>query len=89
MTTEAAVELARQALMTTFLVSAPLLALAFVVGVVVSMVQILTSMQDPAFHTIPRLGAFLAGAVALLPWMTERMMAYTIALYSGLGRYGR
>ncbi len=87
MTADLAVDIARQALMTTFVVSAPILVLGFVAGVIVSIVQILTSMQDPAFNTIPRLAAFLAGILLLLPWMTERLVAYTIALYSNLGRY--
>ena len=87
MNADLAVEIARQALLTSFLVSAPILTLGFLVGVIVSIVQILTSMQDPAFNTIPRLGAFLAGILLLLPWMTERLVTYTIALYSNLGRY--
>jgi flagellar biosynthetic protein FliQ len=87
MNADLAVDIARHALMTTFIVSAPILALGFVAGVIVSIVQILTSMQDPAFNTIPRLGAFLAGILLLLPWMTERLVSYTLALYSNLGRY--
>ena len=89
MNADLAVELARQALMTAFWVSAPILLLGFVAGVIISIVQILTSMQDPAFNTIPRLAAFLLGALALLPWMTERLVVYTIALYSNLGRFAR
>jgi flagellar biosynthetic protein FliQ len=89
MNADLAVELARQALLTAFFVSAPLLLLGFLVGVVVSIVQILTSMQDPAFNTIPRLAAFLAGALALMPWMTERLVTYTVALFSNMARYAR
>lgn len=89
MNADQAVEIARQALMTSFVVGLPILALGFAVGVVVSIVQILTSMQDPAFNTIPRLGAFLLGILALLPWMTERMVIYTVTLFSSLGRYAR
>ena len=87
MNADLAVELARQALMTALYVSGPILALGFAAGVIVSIVQILTSMQDPAFNTVPRLAAFLFGILALLPWMTERLVTYTIALYSGLGRF--
>ncbi len=87
MNADMAVELTRQALLTAFLVSAPILALAFVVGVLVSIIQILTSMQDPAFNTIPRLAAFLAGLLVLMPWMTERLVTYTIALFSNMARY--
>ena len=87
MNADMAVELTRQALLTAFLVSAPILALAFVVGILVSIIQILTSMQDPAFNTIPRLAAFLAGLLVLMPWMTERLVTYTIALFSNMARY--
>jgi flagellar biosynthetic protein FliQ len=87
MNADMAVELTRQALLMAFLVSAPILALAFVVGILVSIIQILTSMQDPAFNTIPRLAAFLAGLLVLMPWMTERLVTYTIALFSNMARY--
>ena len=89
MNPDMAVELSRQALVTAFLVSGPILLLAFAAGVVVSIVQILTSMQDPAFNTIPRLAAFLVGLLLLLPWMTERLVSYTVALFSNLTRYAR
>jgi flagellar biosynthetic protein FliQ len=87
MSSDQAVAIARQALMTAFVISAPILLLAFVSGVIVSIVQILTSMQDPAFNTIPRLAAFLAAIVLLLPWMTERLVIYTTALFSDLARF--
>ena len=55
----------------------------------ISLVQIATSMQDNAFSTIPRLLAFLAGLLFLLPWMLQRTMSYTIALFGDLSRYAR
>jgi flagellar biosynthetic protein FliQ len=89
MTPEAVVQIVRQALMTTFWLSAPLLVIGFVAGIVISLVQIATSMQDNAFSTIPRLVAFLAGLLFLLPWMLQRTMSYTISLFGDLGRYAR
>jgi len=46
-------------------------------------------MQDNAFSTIPRLAAFLAGLLLLLPWMLSRAMSYTSSLLGDLGRYAR
>ena len=89
MTPETVVQIIRQALMTTFWLAAPLLAIGFVAGLAISLVQIATSMQDNAFSTIPRLLAFLAGLLFLLPWMVQRTMGYTIALFGNLSRYGR
>ena len=89
MTPEGVVELIRQALMTAFWLSAPLLAIGFVAGIAVSLVQIATSMQDNAFSTIPRLVVFLVALLLLMPWMLHKMMAYTTALLGNLGRYAR
>jgi flagellar biosynthetic protein FliQ len=89
MTPEIVVQIIRQALMTTFWLAAPLLAIGFIAGLAISLVQIATSMQDNAFSTIPRLLAFLAALLFLLPWMLHRMMGYTIALFGDLGRYAR
>ncbi|HXS94831.1 MAG TPA: flagellar biosynthetic protein FliQ [Candidatus Limnocylindrales bacterium] len=89
MTPETVVELMRQMLMESFWLAAPLLAIGFAAGIVVSLVQIATSMQDNAFSTIPRLLAFLTGLMFLMPWMLQKMMAYTVLLIGNLGRYAR
>ena len=68
----------------------PLLAIGFVVGIAVSLVQVLTSIQDTAFGAVPRLTAFLVGLLLLLPWMMRRLIAYTTVLLLGdFGRYAR
>jgi flagellar biosynthetic protein FliQ len=89
MTPDAVVQIIRDALMLAFWVAAPMLAIGFFVGIVISLVQIATSMQDTAFSTVPRLIAFLAGILLLLPWMLQRTMAYTTGILGDLGRYAR
>lgn len=83
------VELLRGALLTAFWLAAPLLLIAFVAGIALSMLQIVTSIQDMAFSTIPRLIAFLVSALLLLPWMLGKSMTYTVQLISDLGRYAK
>jgi flagellar biosynthetic protein FliQ len=89
MTPDSVVQIVREALMLAFWVAAPMLAIGFLVGIVVSLVQIASSMQDTAFSTVPRLIAFLAGILLLLPWMLQRTMSYTAAVFGDLGRYAR
>jgi flagellar biosynthetic protein FliQ len=89
MTPDGVVDIMRHTLMAAFWLSAPLLALGFVAGIVISLVQIATSMQDNAFSTIPRLVAFLAGLLILMPWMLQKCMAYAISIMGDLGRYAR
>ena len=87
MTSTFAVDLIRQAFLTTFWLSLPLLVVGFVVGIAISMIQIVTSLQDASFSTVPRLGAFLGALLLFLPWMLARLIAYTSALLGDLGRY--
>jgi flagellar biosynthesis protein FliQ len=89
MTPEFAVQIIKQALVTAVWVAAPLLAIGFVVGLVMNIVQIATSMQDSAVSTAPRLAAFLIGFVLLMPWMLNRLMTYTTSLLGDLGRYAK
>ena len=89
MTPESVVAIIQQALMTAFWLSAPLLVVGFLVGVIISLIQVATSMQDSAFSTIPRLAAFLAAFLLSLPWMLNKMMAYTAVVLGDLGRYAR
>ena len=89
MTPELAIQTIRDALMLTFWLSLPLLVAGFVAGVAISLLQVLTSMQDTAFSTVPRLAVFLAALLLSLPWMLRQITAYTSGLLGDLGRYAR
>jgi flagellar biosynthetic protein FliQ len=89
MTSSIAVELIRQALMTAFWLALPLLAIGFVAGIIISLGQVLTSIQDTAVSSIPRLLVFLAAILALLPWMVNRSVSYTSHLIVGINRYAK
>ena len=89
MTPELVIQILREALMMAFWLSAPLLAVGFLAGIVISLVQIVTSIQDSAFSTIPRLCAFLATFILALPWMLQKMTTYTVVILGDLGRYAR
>lgn len=75
--------------MMAFWLSAPLLIVGFVAGIAVSLIQIITSIQDTGFSTIPRLAAFLGAFILAMPWMLEKMTSYTVAILGNLGRYAR
>ncbi len=81
------VDILRHTLITTFWLSMPLLVTGFLAGIFMSLVQIITSMQDSAFGTVPRLAAFLVGLFVFLPWMLMKLTDYTTQLLSDLGRY--
>lgn len=81
------VEIIRQALMTALWVGLPLLAVMFVVGILISLLQIVTSIQDPSFGTVPRLAGFFVTLLIILPWVVLKMVDYTQQILGNLGRY--
>lgn len=87
MTPQTVSEIIRQTLLQTFWLALPILMVGFVAGAIVSLIQIVTSIQDSAFGSVPRLAAFLAALFLFLPWMLTRLMDYTIGIYGNLGRY--
>lgn len=89
MTPDTVAELIRACLWTTFWVALPILAVSFVAGAVVSLIQVLTSMQDSAFSTIPRLVAFFLSFLLFLPWMMERLITYAVSILGHLEQYSR
>lgn len=89
MSTSQVLMLAKQTLWTSLEIALPLLALAFFVGIVIGVIQVATSLQDPAFSTLPKLVVFAVGAVAVLPWMVNRLMEFSIQMLGNFDRYVR
>lgn len=87
MNAAAVADLLRQTLLAAFWLALPLLAIGFLASILISLIQIVTSFQDPAFGGVLRLAAFLAGLVLALPWMITRMTNFTLLLFRDLSRY--
>jgi flagellar biosynthetic protein FliQ len=87
MSTASVVDLMRSAFMTTFWLSLPVLAVGFVIGIVMSLAQILTSIQDSSFASVPRLLAFLVALLLAMPWMLTKLMFYTTTLFGDFARF--
>jgi flagellar biosynthesis protein FliQ len=77
-------DLAREALWTALLMAGPLLMVALLVGLVISILQAVTSVQEQTLAFVPKLFAIGIGFLILLPWMIQRMMQYTIGVFQGL-----
>jgi flagellar biosynthetic protein FliQ len=87
MSAEMAVELARKTLELAFLLSAPILLVATIMGVLVSVLQVMTSVQDMTLSTVPRLFAVALTTFVLLPWSLRKLMLFTLDILSDLHRY--
>ncbi len=89
MSNDAVVELLRRTLEAAIWLTAPLLAIAVLVSLVISMLQVLTSLQENTLSTVPRLAAVGAGCFFLMPWMVRRMCVFTVAMFSNFQHYLR
>jgi flagellar biosynthetic protein FliQ len=76
------VEILRRTIETALWMGAPLLIVATVVGLVINVVQVLTSLQETTISTVPRLAAVAAAVLLLMPWMTHRIGSFTLQLFS-------
>ena len=79
--------LARETLQITLLVSGPMLITALVVGLVVSITQVVTSIQDMTMSFVPRIIAVLVVFLLMLPWMMNTLLTFTTQLFGHLERY--
>jgi flagellar biosynthesis protein FliQ len=84
MTPELVMNLVRQALEITILVSAPLLLTALVTGLLVSVFQAATQINEMTLSFIPKLLAIFLALVLAGPWMVNLMVDFTRRLISGI-----
>ena len=89
MTTDQVVTLAQQTLSAALWLGGPILLFATLVSVLISIAQVMTSVQEVTISTVPRLAAVAVGLMVLLPWMMKRMVDFTIALFSDFSPYVR
>ncbi len=81
--------LAKQTLETALLVSAPMLAAGLVVGIIISIVQIITSIHDTALAFVPRIVVTFVVFLIVFPWMMTTMVSYTHTLLASFQPYVR
>jgi flagellar biosynthesis protein FliQ len=84
MTPEIIVGLVQQALEVTILLSAPLLLTALVTGLVVSVFQAATQINEMTLSFIPKLLAIFAALVLAGPWMLSVIVDFTRRLLEGI-----
>ncbi len=79
---DAIVAMGRLMLQEVIILTAPILAVAILVSLVVNVVQVLTSLQDQTLSTVPRLLATGATLFFLMPWMWRHLITYTVHIFS-------
>ena len=87
MTQDAILDLVRNALMTVILVSAPPLLMGLAVGVIVSIFQTITSIQEPTLAFVPKILAVLLALIIFGPFMLSTLSDYFIDLLQNMPNF--
>jgi flagellar biosynthesis protein FliQ len=87
MTSEAVISIAERGIYTVLMISGPLLALALVVGLIVSIFHATTQIQEQTLAFVPKIVAVLIGIVFFGPWMLSYMLSYASEIFSNLSRF--
>ena len=77
---ESSIELIRQALLVTLKIAAPLLLTGMIIGLLISLVQSITSIQDQTLTFVPKLIGVISVAIMLLPWIIGRILIFTMEM---------
>jgi len=84
MTPETVVSMARTAMEITLMVSAPLLLVGLIIGLVVSIFQAATSINEQTLSFIPKLVGIFITLVLAGPWMLTIMTDYMRSIFTGI-----
>ena len=84
MNVEQAIDLLRQLVTTSLLVVSPILLAALVIGLAVSLLQSVTSIQEQTLSFVPKLLAVSLVLVLGAPWILRQLMQFTITYFSRL-----
>jgi flagellar biosynthetic protein FliQ len=87
MTPEQVVQLARLTIESAFWVGMPILLAAMVVGLLINIGQVMTSIQDMTVSTVPRLVAVGVILFFLTPWMLQHLVTFTVTLFGDFRVY--
>lgn len=84
MTFEYAIDLVRRSILLAMMVATPLLLVSLLVGVVVSLVQAVTQIQEQTLTFIPKIVAVGAVFLIALPWILTRLIEYLVGTIQNL-----
>ncbi|MGI6083806.1 MAG: flagellar biosynthesis protein FliQ [Acetivibrionales bacterium] len=80
-------DVARDALLTVIKISAPVLLIGLTVGLIVSIFQATTQIQEQSLHFVPKILAMLVALLLLGAWMLVTMKEFALRMYDNMLRF--
>lgn len=87
MRSDLALQLLADVLWNALLISAPLLAVTLVVGLLISVIQVVTQIQEASLTFIPKIVGAVVVLVVCGPWMLKRLVSFSTSLIANIPQY--
>lgn len=82
MSTDFAVDMVRETVLLALVIGGPILLVGLSVGLLVSIVQAATQVQEQTLSFVPKIVAMSVAAVFLLPWIVAKLMDFTARMFA-------
>lgn len=82
----AVIHLMREAMYVTIMISAPILGTAMIVGLIVSILQTTTSIQEQTLTFVPKIVSIFLAIIIFISWMIAVLKEFTAGLFLGIGQ---
>lgn len=79
-----ALELGRYAFWMALMASAPILLIGLIVGLMISLFQAVTQLQEQTLTFVPKIAAMVIAAAVFIPWIANQMLSYTKEMLGAL-----
>ncbi|MEO8622377.1 MAG: flagellar biosynthesis protein FliQ [bacterium] len=89
MSPQLVVDLARNAIMMALMLAAPMLVVALLLGLIVSILQAVTQIQEQTLAFVPKLIGVAAVFLVALPWIIQTLIRYTTELFRSIPSMAR
>ncbi len=77
-----AIQLARSSVLQILIIASPILIIAMAVGLIISILQATTSIQEQTLTFVPKIAAILLALFLFGPWMASLLVAFTESLFA-------
>lgn len=87
MSADFVIDMAEKGIYMVLIIAGPLMVIALIVGLLVSIFQATTQIQEQTLAFVPKIVAVLLGLILLAPWMLSHLLSYANEIFGNLNRF--
>lgn len=87
MTPEFVIDIARKAIQTTLMISAPMLLSGMIIGLIVSIFQAATQINEQTMTFVPKIVVVFLALLITAPWIMHTMTSFTLGIFESLASF--